>query len=199
MSEVWESFPSSFFFFPSRIALTILSFLWFHVNFWIICPSSVKMKDFSECWCSLYLYTLEAGEPPGFHPLFPALPPRHMPLWHSVMWKPSLPLPPQFGPGPTAPTQKASVPTRRMLRGCHIVTNVIGALPPPPTCTPGIHRTSPASRAQAQGGHTDCDWARLTHSALGNSHRLSQRPFKKIRILKPRDSRLSGKGHCHWP
>ena len=187
--------PPALFFPTPQYYLAILIVSWCSINFWIICPSSVKMKDFSECWCSLYLYTLEAGEPPGFCPLFPALPPCHMPPWHSVVWKPSLPLPPQFGPGPTAPTQKVSVPTRRMLRGCRVVTNVIGALPAPPTCTPGIHRTSPASGAQAQGRHTDCDWARLRHSALGNSHRLSQRPFKKIRILKPRDSRLSGKGH----
>ena len=34
--------PPACFFFPLRIALAILGFLWFHISVWIVCPSSVK-------------------------------------------------------------------------------------------------------------------------------------------------------------
>ena len=44
LSEVWKSYASCFvlLFSPLRIALAILGLLWFHINFWIICSSSVK-------------------------------------------------------------------------------------------------------------------------------------------------------------
>ena len=42
LSEVWESYTSCLIFFPLRIALAILGLLWFHINFWIVCCSSVK-------------------------------------------------------------------------------------------------------------------------------------------------------------
>ena len=41
LSEVGRAMPPALFFFL-RIALAILSLLWFHVNFRIICSSSVK-------------------------------------------------------------------------------------------------------------------------------------------------------------
>ena len=46
LSEVWENYASCFlffFFFPLRTALTILSLLWIHINFRIICSCSVKI------------------------------------------------------------------------------------------------------------------------------------------------------------
>jgi len=42
LSEVWENYASCLGFFPLRTALTILGLLWFHINFWIVCSSSVK-------------------------------------------------------------------------------------------------------------------------------------------------------------
>ena len=41
LSEVWEGYVSCFVLFP-QIALAILGLLWFHLNFRIVCPSSVK-------------------------------------------------------------------------------------------------------------------------------------------------------------
>ena len=41
VSEVWEVMPPILFFF-FRVALAILCLLWFHINFRIICSSSVK-------------------------------------------------------------------------------------------------------------------------------------------------------------
>ena len=41
LSEVWEVMRPALFFFL-RIALAILGLLWFHINFRIICSSSVK-------------------------------------------------------------------------------------------------------------------------------------------------------------
>ena len=37
--EVWESYSSFLFL---RIALAILGLLWFHINVWMVCSSSVK-------------------------------------------------------------------------------------------------------------------------------------------------------------
>ena len=42
LPEVWERYASCFAFFPLRIALAILGLLWFHINFKIICFTSVK-------------------------------------------------------------------------------------------------------------------------------------------------------------
>ena len=41
LSEVLKAMPPVLFFF-FRLALTILGLLWYHINFRIICPSSVK-------------------------------------------------------------------------------------------------------------------------------------------------------------
>ena len=41
LSEVWESYTPAWFLFL-RIALAILSLLWFHINLWIVGSSSVK-------------------------------------------------------------------------------------------------------------------------------------------------------------
>ena len=41
LSEVWRVMPPALFFFL-RVALAILGLLWFHINFRIICSSSVK-------------------------------------------------------------------------------------------------------------------------------------------------------------
>ena len=41
LSEAWEGYASYLLFFI-RIALAILGFLWFHINFRIICSTSVK-------------------------------------------------------------------------------------------------------------------------------------------------------------
>ena len=41
LSEVWEGYSSSFVIFLST-ALAILGLLWFHINFRIICSSSVE-------------------------------------------------------------------------------------------------------------------------------------------------------------
>ena len=41
LPEVWRVIPPAWFLF-FRIVLAILSLLWFHINIWIVCPSSVK-------------------------------------------------------------------------------------------------------------------------------------------------------------
>uniref|UniRef100_A0A8D2BCZ6 Uncharacterized protein n=1 Tax=Sus scrofa TaxID=9823 RepID=A0A8D2BCZ6_PIG len=51
---VWRvMLPASFLFL--RIALAILGLLWFHMNFWIVCSSSVKNVMGSLVWIALNL------------------------------------------------------------------------------------------------------------------------------------------------